>query len=168
MLDKFNAVEGVTEYVIPDRWTSGHVAHRLISAYETLRLMPDRIGPSGYGSAWPSVRLEFADLLEESARTYRQQEVTREDRRPSPVEVDLCLEAIGWPIRYLRDLPKEANAVSVWAVCRAHRRALRALLRARQRRLRGRDVSEVTFRRHVRSALQRLSDRLQQDRIPVR
>lgn len=168
MLDKFNPLEGATEHITPQTWNPGHVAHRMVEAYRVLRTMPTRIGPMAYGAAWPAVRLEFADLLEESARLYRQQEVTREQIRWSAEDISRADEALAWPVTFLSDYPRRAEAVQLWAWGRANRRSLRAILHARRRRSSERIGSDSSLRRYLQAGLTTLATRLEASRVPVR
>lgn len=168
---------------IPPRWDAGHVAHRMVKAFEVLQTMPGRIGPRNGGGAWPAILREFSDFLEESVRMQRAGEVLSIRHRYSAAEMTLADEALCWPLRYLRDDPRMADALQLWAMARARRRSLRRVLRQRFERARriaalhrlkpsdiepNRILSDTSLRRYLGPALETVAIRLAAAKVPIR
>ena len=169
---------------VPPRWDAGHVAFRLVRAYEVLHAMPAHIGPQRIGSAWPAILREFSDYAEESVRLSRARELTAEARMRWPAdEIAKADEALGWPLRYLSDQPRRADALTLWALAKARRRSLRRMLRERAARASRlaharriaphqaephRILSDSTLRRYLPAALELLASRLAKAGVPIR
>lgn len=116
---------------VPFTWDAGHVAFRLISAFEVLRSMPGRVGPASCGNAWPVMLQEFEDLVDAQARAEARQDFVRNRIRYSSDQIDRADEALAWTLRYLADMPKHADAIQLWAYGKAAGRSISRMLRAR-------------------------------------
>jgi hypothetical protein len=152
----------------PSRWHAGWVAVRLILGYQVLLSVPARFGPAGVPQPWPEILHEFADLV-----TWRRELRARQKSwlTWSAGELATAEEAVGWPLRFLGDSPHRAEAVQVWALTKASRRSLKAVLRSRQaNRIRQgyRICSDTSLRRYLGPGLETLAQRLETARIPVR
>lgn len=133
-VEKFNALEGATEYVVPLDWNAGHVAYRMINAFQVLRSLPGRVGPQMYGSSWPVMLQEFEDLVDEQAMANARLEFMKSRPRWSADEIERADEALAWPVRYLADYPMRADALGVWAMGKAAGLSVSRLLRGRAQR----------------------------------
>lgn len=168
---------------VPTRWDAGHVAHRMVKAFEVLQTMPGRIGPKFGSGSWPVILREFSDYLEESVRMQRAGEVNMIRHRYTANEVTLADEALCWPLLYLADYPRRADALLLWAMARARRRSLRRILRQRSERTRRiaalrrvkpsdisptRILSDTSLRRYLPAALETVAVRLVAARVRIR
>jgi hypothetical protein len=167
---------------VPRSWHAGYVAARLIQAYRVLHTLPSRIGPESFGNAWPTVLVEFGDLVDAAAWAQHAKDVPHDRVRWSTEDITLADEACAWPLQHLADSPRRADAVQVWAYAMARERSLRRLLRRRAERARAmaalagcrphqvdpRILSDTTLRRYLGPGLETLAERLNRAKIPVR
>ncbi|KLK91408.1 hypothetical protein AA309_20115 [Microvirga vignae] len=113
---------------VPSTWDAGHVAFRLTRAFEVMRDLPGGTGPlSGGGATWPAMLLEYAGEVDE--------DYVPRPRWPASV-ISMADEALAWPIVHLTDEPMRADAVLVWAFCKATKRSIAKSLRGRVARAR--------------------------------
>lgn len=86
---------------LPTTWTAEHVGRRLIDAHATLRCMPERDKPKGYGACWPAYRAEAGELAIQAGAGTLLLGRNRVRRVPSGDEVALMDEALTWIGQYL-------------------------------------------------------------------
>jgi hypothetical protein len=92
----------------PTRWDARHVGARLIEAHRVVRMLPENIGPKGFGRAWPAYQNSPDELQEQEAMGSRV--------RPGAAEIARATEAIGWPIQFLSNRGRYAVALlNYWA-----------------------------------------------------
>jgi hypothetical protein len=90
----------------------------LVEALRTLRLLPTSNGPRVFGNTWPTWTYTWEDQLaqQEMEKDEREQIARVQNRtklRPSSVEIAHMEAAIGWPGRYLVELPQLIRIVQV-------------------------------------------------------
>lgn len=130
------AYQGAGEDGIPTAWTPAHVATRMIEAMDIATKTAGRIGPSTSSGFWPSVFYDFADYVgREDGGSYlkdRRAAIERQaDREFSSLQIARADEALNWASRYLADAPVLADALQLWALCKARRRSADKMLRRR-------------------------------------
>lgn len=106
----------------PSSWDAGHVAYRLTKAFETLALMPGAMGPGSLRTAWPAALHEFYGIFNSP---------DEERPRATAEQISRADEALAWPLQYLADEPMRADALLVWAYCKAGGRSIAKTLRFR-------------------------------------
>ena len=108
------------EYVVPTLWTPYHVAKRLVVAFDILEAITHAPGPQMYGNGWPLMLREYSDLVDEdSLRNHRaefERAAVRRRLRPTPIEIDMSEEAIGWPGAFLTLGGQEIDALVLWTL----------------------------------------------------
>lgn len=136
---------------VPFTWDPGHVAHRMIKAYEVLASMPVRVGPRQHANAWPSMLTEFADLASEEAWKNHLSNAFNGDDTPrwSSEEIGLAEEALSWAMCFMQDIPLKCDALQIWAYAKATRRSVARLLRTRARHA-GRAAEAATMAENMR------------------
>ena len=121
---------------LPTRWTSDHVAHRLLAAFRVLDKMPKVKGPRQPGGHWPRHVVEWADQLAQADLPQAERDARAAARnelafRPSPADIGQMEQALDW----LRDLrlvdPGLALVATLWAYRAARGRSLQKLCRER-------------------------------------
>jgi len=122
---------GPGSYEIPPFWTSEHVAHRLIHAFDVLMATSGRIAPSSYGRGWPTALREFSDLIDEQSMNAAREAYAENLRRPTAEEISMSDEALAWPLKYAAHEPMACDAVLLWAMCKAGGFSIARLLRER-------------------------------------
>lgn len=142
----------------PSVWTPAHVQLRLIEAYGVLSRTPDRVGPKMFGSNWPAIVRDFADLveaekLEEAIRTknvrtlqsllasvdrlakdvigQEAQEAADRVGLPDSIEASRAEEALSWGVQFLQRHPLQSDALHMWAFCTARGYKMAPILRKR-------------------------------------
>lgn len=90
----------------PITYTHQIVLDRMVEAFQTLRAIPMRLYPDGYGAFWPEMTRE-ADDAKPKAKPVRM--------RPGGEEISRMEEALRWPLLFLGDQPKAADSLNVWA-----------------------------------------------------
>lgn len=133
--EKFNALEGDVEYIVPTDWNPGHVAYRLIKAFEVLRSLPGAIGPQFNSNSWPIMLQEFAEFGDEEAKMWARDAFAANVRpRFTSEDIARSAEALGWCMVHLGDHPQRADAAQVWAFCKATGYSINKFLRERAKR----------------------------------
>jgi Domain of unknown function (DUF6362) len=95
------------------------VRERLKLAARLVERTAGRVGPIGYGAAWPQIRREWADLLAQEAGEDRDRERQRLTLQPTARMLTQAEEALSWR-RYVAG--RELAVLNVWLRCQAHRR----------------------------------------------
>lgn len=93
---------------LPKVWTAQHVGRRLIDAHATLRCMPERGKPKGYGALWPPYRHEAGELAVQAGAGTLLLGRNRIRRVPSGDEIVLMEESLAWIGKYL-------SGANLWA-----------------------------------------------------
>ncbi|WP_448149003.1 hypothetical protein [Labrys miyagiensis] len=84
----------------------------------------------------------------------RQQAATAGGEQPDRSQIKRMEEALRWPAEFLADMPKAADALTLWAACIASGRSIRAVLRGRHQR--ARQIAQVMeMERNAQRAAQR-------------
>lgn len=122
---------------LPTIWTPALVQSRLVEAVDTLARTVGRVGPKPFGGVWPN-----------HIRDYPPESVS-DTTPPGAHMISRAEEALMWPLAFLRDLPKHADALMLFCSARADGDAVARLLRDRAKR--GRVLADEMMRRnHVR------------------
>jgi hypothetical protein len=125
------------EYVVPKVWTPYHVAKRLVVAYDIVEATTSTPGPAAYGNGWPAILREFEDLVDSDAMRHHkvdfEKSILRRRLRPTPMEIDMAEESIGWLAEHLTPGSQEIDALSLWTLATA----------------KGLDVSRLLHRRRL-------------------
>lgn len=103
----------------PRIWTHEIVGRRLVDALRTLRRLPARTGPAGYGSTMPEILRDWADKLAQLENPDNSRIGVRVTRSVTSAELARMEEALSWPLRYLADDPLAGRLVWAWAAQRA-------------------------------------------------
>lgn len=126
---------GAADDGLPTRWTPERVMERLVEAFTVIMNTAGRIGPKAHGVAWPSILREFSDYVGYDKVQYerdKRAEIERNaDRAVSSAELSRAEEAIGWASQYLQADPVLADALQLWALCKARHIKIERVLRAR-------------------------------------
>lgn len=119
----------------PLGWNSAEVARRMVEAADVLRRMRERIGPKAFGSNWPSVVHDKPDENDPQAKAQLQEDrefaAKRAAEMPTSDEISRMEEALFWPAAYLTHAI-DADAVTFWATCVAHKLSIAAQMRKRR------------------------------------
>ena len=115
---------------IPTIWTPEHVGARMIEAFEVLAKIPERVGPASPANAWPAYMHEFHELIGV------QVEGNRARVRATSAELSRMNAAFMWPVAFLTDMPLQADALSLWAFCKAGDRSIAEILARRMKQAR--------------------------------
>jgi hypothetical protein len=129
-----------------DNWTVEMIEGRLVEAAEVMRRLP-AVRVPGYFNTWPSMVVEFADLVGQQLEPMRLPP-------PSPTAISRMEEALGW----LRWLTAE-DAKLVWA--RSDRTPWKAICWRF-------GISRATAHRRWQFALSLIAWRLNGRRMPVK
>lgn len=116
---------------LPSTWSPEHVMARMVEAFETLFRAGGTIGPQAFGSNWPSIVREFAELIDAQAYAEHQREGGKVRLRPTVEDISRMEEALAWPVLYLSDIAIAADALNLWAACKARETSIKAVLRLR-------------------------------------
>lgn len=111
-------------------WTPAHVRTRMVEAFDVLRRMSGRIGPKAYGSNWPAILRDIADMNDVQAYEQAQKDGQKVRHRPTLEEISRMDEALHWPWDFL-DSPRERDAINLWAMATAWDLNLAGIMRAR-------------------------------------
>ncbi|MEW9304531.1 hypothetical protein [Labrys neptuniae] len=110
----------------------------MVDAFETLRRIPGAVGPKQPGSGWPAIVREMGE--EDSFRSG-----DREFQRAlSKAQISRMEEVLAWPSRFLADEPLAADALNLWAMCKAWGRSIDGVLQGRAKQ--AADIARVVER----------------------
>lgn len=107
------------------------VYKRMQDAFETLRRMPATTGPKAFGSNWPNILNEFSDLVDEQSWWQYKRDTGAIKLRLEGWQISEMDEALRWPVLYLSDYPKGADALNTSSMAVAFDHNLDALMRGR-------------------------------------
>ena len=137
---KINALEGVDDGldIVPERWDAGHAAKRLIEAFRTLRALPEKDRPRGFGSAMPAYTYDWEDRLAQASLPMAEQleraaEQNRSVHRPSATDIARMFAMLGHLVSFSAAYSDFGLMLSQWGVARASGRSTRAFAKARNR-----------------------------------
>jgi hypothetical protein len=99
----------------------------MVDAFETLRRIPGAVGPKQPGSGWPAIVREMGEeySFRSDGREYQ--------RALTKAQISRMEEVLGWPARFLADQPLAADALNLWAMCKAWGRSIDGVLQGRAR-----------------------------------
>lgn len=127
---------GALEDGLPTSWTPAHVQTRLIEAFKVIHKTTTRGAPKAFGSNWPNMLREFDDLVDAQSREQMEidgvEEARRRGLRPTADMIERADEAMGWCARYLAHDQAHADAIQLWAFCKARGFDMRKMLRRRR------------------------------------
>lgn len=145
----------------PLLWSASWVQRRLIEAYSVERRLPQARRRLLIASAWPSMAVEFSDIVGRA-------DDDRKERFHSWEHVRLGVSAQGisrmeqahdW-LRILKPYPEERLCLAQWAAAVAYRRSLRRMLERRQ-------WSRTTFYRYANAGAHVVALELNRQSLPV-
>lgn len=117
------------------------IRDRLIEAAKLIERTTKRAGPKEYGSAWPPIIREFADLVAQEEGTEKDRETNRIYIQPTARQITLAEEALSWR-RYVTEAQALA-ALNIWLRCKALR------IRSWQKEAQRRGFSRETAKRRL-------------------
>jgi hypothetical protein len=127
----------------PPQWSASWVQRRLIEAYSVERRLPEKRRRLLIASAWPSMAVEWEDLLgradQARERVFQSWEYAR--LGVSAQDISRMNEAQDW-LAILSPYPEERLCLAQWAAAVVYHRPLRRLLLQRK-------WSRTTFYRYV-------------------
>ncbi|MFC2248757.1 hypothetical protein ACETRX_03950 [Labrys portucalensis] len=110
----------------------------MVDAFETLRRIPGAVGPKQPGSGWPAI-------VREMGEEYSFRSADREFQRAlSKAQISRMEEVLAWPAQFLADEPLAADALNLWAMCKAWGRSIDGVLQARAKQ--AADIARVVER----------------------
>lgn len=124
------------EVLQPLAWSPRHVETRLVEAFEILFKIGSTPGPKAFGSNWPGILREFSELVDAQAFAEHQKVKNQIRLRPTVEQISRMDEALRWPAQYLTSFELAADALNLWAACKAIDRSIADVLRARNQRAR--------------------------------
>ena len=157
---KINALEGVDDGldIVPERWDAGHAAKRMIEAFRTLRALPDKDRPRGFGSAMPAYTYDWEDRLAQASLPMAEQleraaEQNRSVHRPTATEIAEMFTMLGHLVAFSAAYREFGQALSFWAAAKACGRSTRGVARALK-------TPKSSYARSLEQALTRYADYL--------
>jgi hypothetical protein len=146
----------------PPQWSADWVQRRLIEAYSVERRLPQVRRRLLIASAWPSMKVEFADIVGRADDDRKDRFHSWDYARlgVSAEDVSRMEAAHDWLRVILVPYPEERLCLSQWAAAVAYRRSLRRLLEKRR-------WSRTTFYRYVTAGAHVVALELNQQGLPV-
>jgi Domain of unknown function (DUF6362) len=142
-MPRLSSIEIDSRGLAPSRWSGAWVQRRLIEAYSIERRLPQVRRRLLIASAWPSMAVEFSDVVgratEARAEVFRSWENAR--LGVSAQDLSRMEQAHDW-LAILKPYPQERLCLMQWAASVAYGRSMRRLLMRR-------GWSRSTFYRHV-------------------
>jgi hypothetical protein len=117
---------------LPLIWTPEHVTTRLVAAYDALHRMRQVVGPSTRSGFWPEVLLDDMQLRDQDRKAEKVRAQSRARALPTSHEIELMDEALAWPLRFLQDSAKQADALTLYCACKATEREIEPILKVRR------------------------------------
>jgi hypothetical protein len=117
----------------PAQWSSSWVQRRLVEAYSVERRLPASRRRLLIASAWPSMAVEFSDIVgrADQAREDVLQSWEYAKLGVSANDISRMEDAHAW-LGILAPYPEERRCLAQWAAAVAYRRSLRRLLLQRR------------------------------------
>lgn len=114
-----------------DGWTPDLVRERLVKAAILCQRAAGRVGPKEFGTAWPEIAVEWADMLAQ-VETDELLKGRNQIRMPASArDVTLMEDALGWPGRYLDGQDGAKRCLKLFLFSKATRRKFTAVCRNR-------------------------------------
>lgn len=106
-------------------WKPKAVMTCMVDAFETLRRIPGAVGPKQPGSGWPAIVREMGEehSFRSDGREYQ--------RALTKAQISRMEEVLAWPAQFLADEPLAADALNLWAMCKAWGRSIDGVLQGR-------------------------------------
>lgn len=120
----------------PAHWTPEHVLKRMIHAFATLRLIPERGKPQGFKTSWHFVFDEIRTTSIEAQIAIindKREADRRREHTPSALDLSLMDEALAWGFLYLKGNPLCADAIHIYGYFKATGREVEPFLNARHK-----------------------------------
>lgn len=150
-----------SQALAPPQWSGAWVQRRLIEAYSVERRLPQAQRRLLIASAWPAIKLEFADIVgradEVRKEVFQRWEYAR--LGVSASDISRMEHAHDWLI-ILEPYPEERLCLAQWAAAVAYRRSVSRLLMQRK-------WSKTTFYRQVGAGAHIIALELQRQGQPV-
>ena len=116
----------------PLKWCSDWVSRRWVEGLQTLRLIPLKGPPRGFGNAWPTYAYEWQDLIAQQQQgelQATQHEQNRVRLQPSYRQVTRCEAVVSWPLGLRMRARRDVRGVPAWRMRRDASSALHQRLR---------------------------------------
>jgi hypothetical protein len=145
----------------PAQWSGSWVQRRLIEAYSVERRLPEKQRRLLVASAWPSMAVEWEDLVGRADEARQQVFQSWEYARLGVSAQDIARMEVAhdW-LAILAPYPDERLCLAQWAAAVVYRRSLRQLLLRRQ-------WSRTTFYRYVTAGSHIIALELQRQGQPI-
>jgi hypothetical protein len=112
-------------------WTPDLVRTRLIKAAVLCQRAAGRVGPKEFGTAWPEIAVEWADMLAQ-VETDELLKGKNQVRVPASArDVTLMEDTLGWPGRYLAGQEGAKRCLKLFLFAKATRRKFGAVCKNR-------------------------------------
>jgi len=148
--------------VTPAAWSADWVQQRLIEAYAVERRLPHARRRLLIASAWPSMKVEFSDIVgrADDDRKERFHSWEYAQLGASAADISRMEQAHDWLRVFLAPYPEERLCLSHWAASAAYRRSLSRLLKLRR-------WSRSTFYRRATAGAHVIALELTRQGVPV-
>jgi hypothetical protein len=146
---------------VPAQWSGSWVQRRLVEAYSVERRLPETRRRLLIASAWPSMAVEFSDVVGRADEARQQVFQSWEYAKLGVSAQDIARmeTAHDWLV-ILAPYPEERRCLAQWAAAVAYRRSLRRLLLQRR-------WSRTTFWRRVTAGAHVIAMELERQGQPV-
>ena len=145
----------------PLQWSASWVQRRLIEAYSVERRLPQARRRLLVASAWPSMAVEFSDIVgradDDRKERFHRWEFTR--LGVAAADISRMEQAHNW-LAILAPYPEERLCLAQWAAAVAYRRSVRRMLERRQ-------WSRTTFYRYASGGAHVIALELNRQGLPV-
>ena len=104
--------------------TTAEVGEQLIGMFITIKRTERRVGPKPPKTALPYIIREILPGGEgdaEDSVVWLNQHRIPNHSRATKEQIDMMDEALGWPMRFLKDYPRERKCLLSWAYATAHK-----------------------------------------------
>jgi hypothetical protein len=159
---RLSTIEIDSQCLAPPQWSAAWVQRRLIEAYSVERRLPQARRRLLIASAWPSMAVEFSDIVGRA-------DDDRKDRFASweyagrlgvsAADISRMEQAHDW-LQILEPYPQERLCLCQWAAAIAYRRSVRRLLQKR-------NWSTSSFYRRVTAGAHVIALELTRQALPV-
>ena len=159
----YHKFHGYIEAQAPSIWEPAIVAGRLVEAMLIISHTSYGKPRLGYGNAWPATLVEFEDQLGRGAEARAEVWSRWASIRPQydAAALSRAEDAAQWVPRYLSQDDGCSRVILAWATLRAARRPIQIEFKKRR-------CCLSTLRKKKSEGLQKISDGLNRDRIPIR
>lgn len=158
---RLSTIEIDSQGLAPRQWSAEWVQRRLIEAYSVERRLPQARRRLLIASAWPSMAVEFSDIVgradDDRKDRFHSWEFTR--LGVSATDISRMEQAHDWLIM-IAQYPEERLCLAQWAAAVAYRRSLRKMLAKR-------GWSRTTFYRYASGGAHVIALELNRQSLPV-